>query len=125
MKQLFVLKKLCLKLWCYLNLSDFQPVIMSGCCYIIYSRKINRFYVGACQGNLDDRIQKHNSHYYGSHRFTAVASDWELYLEIPANDFAHATRMEKAVKRMKSSIYIKNLKKYPELINKLIRKTSN
>lgn len=98
---------------------------MSACCYIIFSQKLNRFYTGASQENLQERIRKHNDHSYGQHRFTAAANDWTLFLEIPAHDFPHAVRMEHAIKVMKSSVYIQNLKKYPELIQKLVAKTSN
>ncbi len=98
---------------------------MSACCYIIFSHKLNRFYTGACHDNLETRILKHNEHAYGKNRFTATANDWELFLEIPANDYAHAIRMEKAIKAMKSAVYIKNLKKYKELRDKLMVNTSN
>ncbi len=99
---------------------------MSACCYIIYSQKLKRFYTGgATQENILERIQKHNEHSYGQHRFTAAAKDWTLFLEIPTNDFPHAVRMEQAIKAMKSSVYIQNLKKYPELLQKVVDKTSN
>ena len=98
---------------------------MSAFCYIIFSHKLNRFYTGACHDNLDERIRKHNSHEYGSHRFTATTDDWVLFLAIPSKDYAHAIRMEKTIKAMKSSVFIKNLKKYPELQDKLFLKTSN
>ncbi len=45
-------------------------------CYIIFSKKLDRFYIGACHDDLYSRIQKHNDHSYGNHRFTAKANDW-------------------------------------------------
>jgi len=98
---------------------------MSACCYIIFSQKLNHFYTGTCHENLTERIRKHNDHSYGNHRYTAAANDWSLFLEIPAHDFPHAARMERSIKSMKSSVYIQNLKKYPELLQKLFDKTSN
>ena len=98
---------------------------MPACCYIIFSHKLNRFYTGACHDNLQARILKHNEHAYGINRFTTAADDWELFLEIPAKDYAHAIRMEKAIKAMKSAEYINNLKKYKELRVKLIFNSSN
>lgn len=83
---------------------------MSACCYIIHSQKLNRCYTGATQENIMERIRKHNDHSYGEHRFTAAANDWSLFLEIPAYNFSHAVRMERAIKAMKSSVYIQNLK---------------
>jgi len=38
-------------------------------------------------------------------------------------DYPHAIRMEKHIKKMKSKVFIQNLKKYPELRNKLFQKT--
>ncbi len=52
------------------------------CCYILFSQKLNRFYIGATQDSLEDRIKKHNTRSYGNHRFTAKADDWELFLSI-------------------------------------------
>ncbi|RAI85645.1 GIY-YIG nuclease family protein, partial [Algoriphagus yeomjeoni] len=59
---------------------------------------------------LESRILKHNQHLHGNHRFTAKASDWELFLQLGAESFAHARRMELTIKKMKSSKYIKELK---------------
>ena len=88
-------------------------------CYILYSPKLNRFYTGICQSDLKERIQKHNDHSYGNHRFTAKTSDWELFLSIECKTFAMARRLELHIKKMKSSKYIGNLKRYPELVEKL------
>jgi putative endonuclease len=98
---------------------------MEACCYILFSKQTGKYYTGACHNNLAERIKKHNLHEYGSHRYTATASDWELYLEIPVIDYSHAIRLERLIKSMKSSKYIENLKKYPEIISKIIIKTSN
>ena len=95
-----------------------------NCCYIIHSEKLNRFYIGACQSNLEERIIKHNNHSYGSHRFTAKAEDWKLFIKIEVQEYSHAVRLERKIKSMKSSKYIRNLKKYPELITKIKAETS-
>ena len=91
-------------------------------CYIVFSKKLNRFYIGVCHDNLESRIKKHNAHSYGEHRFTAKANDWELFLNIECESFDHAVKIEKHIKSMKSSAYIKNLLKYPEMIEKLKQK---
>jgi putative endonuclease len=80
--------------------------------------------VGATHDDMEERIKKHNDHAYGNHRFTSAASDWTLFFEIPAQDYAHAIRMERKIKSMKSSKYIRNLKQYPELVNKITKQTS-
>ena len=84
---------------------------------------MNRFYTGVTQESLEERIIKHNDHSYGNHRFTAKADDWELFLLLKVDEYSHAVRIEKKIKKMKSSKYIQNLKKYPELVEKLISET--
>ena len=98
---------------------------MSAHCYILFSPLLNRFYTGATQKPIDDRIFKHNNHLYGKHRYTAITDDWELFLKIEVSDYSHAIRLEKLIKSMKSSKYIRNLKKYPELIEKITKQTSS
>ena len=92
-------------------------------CYILFSRKLQRFYVGVTQGDVHDRIRKHNEQAYGRHRFSATTSDWELFLSIRAIDYAHSIRIERKIKSMKSSKYVRNLKTYPELLSKVIQET--
>ena len=92
-------------------------------CYILFSDKLNKFYIGATQEDVSKRIEKHNQSSYGKHRFTAAADDWHLFLFIPANDYAHAIRLERKIKSMKSVKYIQNLITYPELLDKLVSST--
>jgi len=68
-------------------------------CYIIFSKKLNRFYTGVTQSDLDERILKHNDGSYGDHRFTAKANDWALFLSIECESFKQATSIEKHVKK--------------------------
>ena len=93
-------------------------------CYILYSQNLGRFYTGATHTTVSERLLKHNTGAYGKQRFTAASNDWELFLNIPVHDYAHAIRIERKIKSMKSSRYIRNLKKYPELIEKIVRNTS-
>lgn len=97
---------------------------MNANCYILFSNTLNKFYVGATQDDLPNRIQNHNNHSYGSHRFTAKAKDWHLFLAIPANDYSHAIRIERKIKSMKSRKYIENLNRYSELREKIIEQTT-
>jgi len=87
--------------------------------YILYSKSLDKFYIGVCKNSLESRIAHHNTRKYGTHKFTARAGDWSLFLKLLCDDFAHAVRMERKIKTMKSRKYIKNLKKYPELREKL------
>ena len=52
--------------------------------------------------------------------FTAMTNDWTLFLSISCKDFNHALRLEKKIKSMKSSKYIRNVKLYPELMKKIV-----
>jgi putative endonuclease len=72
-------------------------------CYILYSNKLQRYYVGVTQEDVEKRIWKHNNHEYGNHRFTAKTNDWELFLFIESNNYGQAVRIEKKIKSMKSS----------------------
>ena len=49
------------------------------------------------------------------HKFTAKADDWELFLFIPADDYAHAIRIERKIKAMKSAKFIIKLKENNDL----------
>jgi putative endonuclease len=80
---------------------------------------MNRFYTGVSQDDLQERILKHNLHTYGTHRYTAKTNDWELYHCIVCSSFSLAVKLEKHIKKMKSKTYIQNLKKYPEITEKL------
>jgi putative endonuclease len=51
--------------------------------------------------------------------FTAKADDWELYLSITDLDYQQARLIELHIKKMKSTKYIKDLIKYPQIIEKL------
>ena len=51
--------------------------------------------------------------------FTAKADDWDEFFVIPDLSKHQARSIEKHIKLMKSSTYIRNLKKYPELVQKL------
>ncbi|MGR3809716.1 GIY-YIG nuclease family protein [Jiulongibacter sp. NS-SX5] len=89
------------------------------CCYILWSDSLERFYTGACQFALEERIEKLNTGFYRGQNFTKKARDWRLYLKVEAVDYSHAVRIERKIKSMKSSVYIRNLKKYPELVEEL------
>ena len=92
--------------------------------YIIHSEPLNKFYTGICQ-DLQARLIAHKSKKYGSSSFTSKASDWELFLYFQVEHLDHAVRVERKIKSMKSSVYIRNLKKYYELRQKLIDLTNN
>ena len=85
--------------------------------YILHSVKLNKFYTGFTS-NFDLRLQFHfNSE---NRKFTHNATDWTLFLKIDCENKNQALLIEKHIKKMKSKIYIQNLLKYPEIIQKLL-----
>ncbi len=76
--------------------------------YIIYSPKLDRFYIGSTD-NFDLRIIQHNSSLYQD-AFTSKGIPWDLFLYIEGNNSAQAYNIEKHIKKMKSKNYIQNLK---------------
>lgn len=95
--------------------------------YILLSKKLDRpdgyrGYTGSCK-DLGYRIGQHFNKDFTS-SFTAKADDWELFFFVDGLHYTQARGIEEHIKKMKSKVYIKNLKKYPEIIQKLIVKYS-
>ncbi len=67
--------------------------------YILYSEKIDKYYIGHTTELVDERLRKHNSNHAG---FTGKANDWKVvYTEqYDSKDLAYAR--ERAVKNWKS-----------------------
>jgi putative endonuclease len=90
--------------------------------YILHSEKLDRFYIGSCK-DISNRIGQHlNKEFTKS--FTSVAEDWALFLSIDELVYEQARLIELHLKKMKSKTYIQNLKKYPEIIERLKEKYS-
>jgi putative endonuclease len=76
--------------------------------YILYSAKLNKYYVGYTE-NISIRLKQHNE---GISTFTSKATDWELvYLE-NFNSRADAHKRELEIKSKKSRKYIEWLINY-------------
>jgi len=84
--------------------------------YILHSKKLNRFYIGYTS-NLEDRLEFHKNAL--PHKYTAKAKDWVLFFTIVCESKKQALSIENHIKKMKSKIYIGNLKKYDEMAKKL------
>lgn len=90
--------------------------------YILFSKKLNRFYISATRLSPNQRLERHLSGYYESKKFTSKANDWDLFYSIECSSFNQVLLIEKRIKQMKSKVYIKNLIKFPEITNKLLLK---
>ncbi|MFD2517463.1 GIY-YIG nuclease family protein [Salinimicrobium flavum] len=89
--------------------------------YILYSIKLDRFYVGS-SSNLGLRMAFHHSS--PGYKFTGKAADWQLFFKSDCADKKQAVNIEKHIKKMKSRKYIQNLKRYPEMVENLKKKYS-
>ena len=70
--------------------------------YIIYSKKLNRYYVGHSI-DLTIRLSQHNN---GLSSFTSKASDWVLVFQQEFTSREEAHKRELEIKRKKSRKYI-------------------
>jgi putative endonuclease len=73
--------------------------------YFLYSKKIDKYYVGACT-DLDRRLYEHNQ---GHSKFTSTGTPWELVFKEEWQDLALAKQREMKIKKMKSRTYIQDL----------------
>ena len=87
------------------------------CVYIIFSGKLDRFYIGSTD-DFDIRLQEHNSG-LKANAFTKDGIPWVKFLVIDKLTSKQAFAIEKHIKKMKSRLYIKNLVIYPAIIEKL------
>jgi putative endonuclease len=88
------------------------------CVYIIYSKKLNRFYVGTTD-NFTVRLMEHNTP-RAFDAFTSRGIPWQEYLVIEGLTSSQAYLLERKLKAMKSKKYYENLKKYPEMRQRVI-----
>ncbi|MDX1463779.1 MAG: GIY-YIG nuclease family protein [Marinirhabdus sp.] len=89
--------------------------------YILYSKKLERFYIGQTS-NFEKRMAFHKRSL--GNKFTGKANDWILFLRIGCDSRKQAFSLERHIKRMKSKQYIVNLSKYPDIIDRLKRRYS-
>ena len=94
---------------------------MSWTVYILFSPKLQRFYTG-CTADFPSRMERHLLDPYNKSNFTAKANDWEIFLHFECSDEVQAKSIEHHIKKMKSKVYIENLRRYPEMVKKLLEK---
>ena len=73
--------------------------------YILYSVKIDRYYVGVTD-NLEWRLERHNA---GWGRYTKRGIPWEIVYTETFNNKSEALKRERSIKRRKSREYIEQL----------------
>jgi putative endonuclease len=97
---------------------------MKYCCYILFSKTINQYYIGSTS-DIEERLRLHNKGHFGGKSYTYKATDWELFLLITCKSIEQAVSIESGIKKMKSRKYIENLKRYPEMIEKILNDSNN
>jgi len=73
--------------------------------YILFSEKLNKYYVGACT-DLQRRFYEHN---IGHSRFTSTGIPWKIVYTEVFDDLLLAKKRENKIKKMKSRKYIESL----------------
>jgi putative endonuclease len=94
------------------------PLFIMASVYILHSPSVDKFYTGSCQ-EIPERIHQHLIRYFPK-AFTSQARDWVIYFQIDNLGYSQARKIEKHIKRMKSKKYFEDLKRYPELTQKLV-----
>ena len=73
--------------------------------YILYSKKLNKYYVGSCI-NLERRLYEHN---IGHSKFTSLGIPWEIVFMEEHETTILSSKREMSIKKMKSRKYIEGL----------------
>ena len=78
--------------------------------YILYSNKLDRYYIGSTELKPEQRLDLHLSKNYGYAKYTAKADDWIIYESNICNNISIARKVESYIKRMKNRKFIESLK---------------
>ena len=73
--------------------------------YILFSEKLNKYYVGACT-DLERRLYEHN---IGHSKYTNTGMPWVLVYKENFETLLLAKQRESKIKKMKSRKYIESL----------------
>jgi putative endonuclease len=93
---------------------------MKYCCYILYSKTLDKYYIGETE-DIEKRMVLHNSAFFGG-SYTSRSDDWTIYLTIECISRQQAREIESHIKSMKSRAYIESLKRLPRKTEKLKKK---
>ncbi|MCO6475136.1 MAG: GIY-YIG nuclease family protein, partial [Phaeodactylibacter sp.] len=73
--------------------------------YILFSRKLGRYYIGNTELPPNERLKQHNQA-YNAGSFTIKGIPWELFLVLSCTSREQARKVELHIKKMKSKKYI-------------------
>ncbi len=74
--------------------------------YILFSERVNKFYVGYTGQGLEERLSRHNSNHKG---FTGRSNDWAVAYSEAFSTKSEALQREKVIKGWKSRKKIEQL----------------
>ena len=74
--------------------------------YILYSKALDKYYIGHTSESLKERLRKHLSNHSG---YTSKAKDWEVIYSEKFDDKSSAYKRELEVKKWKSRIRVEKL----------------
>ena len=78
---------------------------MNAFCYILYSTKLNKYYVGSTT-DINRRLIEHNR---GKEKFTKTGVPWNLVYNEVFEELTQARKRETFIKKMKSRKFIESL----------------
>jgi len=79
---------------------------MSYTTYILYSKTINKYYIGYTSMKIKDRLQRHQSNHKG---FTGRATDWEIVYTNSFEEKPAAITLERKIKKRGAERFLKAL----------------
>ena len=74
--------------------------------YILYSKTLDKYYIGHTSESLEERLRKHLSNHSG---YTSGGKDWEVVYSEMFDDKSSAYKRELEVKKWKSRIRVEKL----------------
>ena len=74
--------------------------------YILFSGMLDKYYVGATNDAIEERLRRHLSNHDG---FTSKAKDWNIVYYEEFDDISSAMKREKQIKKWKSRKLIEQL----------------
>ena len=92
--------------------------------YILFSKRLDRYYIGNTDLPPDKRLKQHNQA-CNPGSYTTKGIPWSLYLVLKCISREQARKVELHIKKMKSKKYIQNLRQYPEMRQRLLNRFEN
>jgi len=72
--------------------------------YILYSRSLNRYYIGH-SSNLEDRLERHNR---GRSKYTKGGKPWELIWVMVCDTRSEAMKLERKIKKRGANRFLED-----------------